>query len=185
MTGRSTHLTLAALAALGSLVVHQLAYLAAYPVQATRAAQLADHGHLTTQFALVTPIAVVVAAAFILRQAKGLGLAARLRARQLTVATWVLFAAQETIETVLRGEPAWSVITQSAVVLGLLITPLAALGFRRMLQVVEEVVRQWYDHRPVAPPAPRPRALRPVSDRPLAARFLPTGPTRGPPTVTC
>ncbi|MEM9133791.1 MAG: hypothetical protein AAF962_19445 [Actinomycetota bacterium] len=184
MIGRSHQLTLVALAALGSLVVHQLAYLAAYPVQATRAAQLADHGHLTTQFALVTPIAVVAAAAFILRQAKGLGLGAGLTARQLTVCTWLLFGIQETVETVLRGDPAWSVITQPAVVLGLLIAPLAAVGFRRMLQVVEDAVRQWYQ-RPTTAPLPRPRALRPVSDRPLAARFIPTGPTRGPPAITC
>lgn len=184
MIGRSTQLTLAALAALGSLVVHQLAYLAAYPVQATRAAQLADHGHLTAQFALVTPVAVVAAAAFILRQAKGLGLGGALSARRLTVATWILFGTQETIETVLRAEPALSVLTQPAVLIGLALTPLTSLGFRRMLQAVEQAVRQWY-RRPEADVVARPRALRPASDRPLAARYIPTGPTRGPPAVTC
>lgn len=180
MNGRSEHLTLAALAALGSLVIHQLAYLAAYPVEAARAAQLADHGHMSAQFALVMPVAVVAAACFILRQAHGLGLGRQLSTRRLAIASSVLFLVQETIESVLRGEPAWAVLGQPAVILGLAWAPVVAFGFRRMLEVVEQAVRRL---RPAGPAVavPRVAVLRPASDRPLVTRFIPAGPTRGPP----
>ncbi|MEL7156666.1 MAG: hypothetical protein AAFN30_08715 [Actinomycetota bacterium] len=184
MNGRSQQLTLGALAALGSLVIHQLAYLAAYPVEATRAAQLADHGHMSAQFALVTPVAVVAAACFILRQVQGLGLGRRLSARRLTMASSGLFLAQEAIEATVRGDAPWSIVAHPAIVLGLALAPLVALGFRRMLEVVEHAVRR------LRPPSslvavPRVAVLRPRSDRPLTARFLPAGPTRGPPLVRC
>lgn len=184
MDGRSEHLTLAALGALGSLVVHQLAYLAAYPVEAARAAQLADHGHLSAQFALITPVAVIAATGFILRQVHGLGLGRQISARRLTFASSGLFVIQETIEALMRGESPLALATNPAIILGLLFAPLVAFGFRRMLEVVERAVRRLCQ---VAPSAATARivVLRPTSDRPLSVRFIPAGPTRGPPAVRC
>ncbi|MEM8925613.1 MAG: hypothetical protein AAGD35_19075 [Actinomycetota bacterium] len=186
MRVRSDHLTLAALAALASLVTHQLAYLAVYPVEATRVAKLADHGHLGTQWALVTPVAVVAASWFILRQIGDLGIGRGLSGRRLGGAATALFALQETLETTARGEAVWAVFTHPAIVLGLVLAPVVGWAFARMLGVVETAVRRLRSPAPTATfDRRRPTVHRPSSDRRPTILFLSSAPTRGPPVVRC
>ncbi len=182
MPSRTTLATTAALAALGSLVVHQLAYLLVFPLEATRAARLADHGHLDVQWALVLPPAVVAVTWFILQQVRALGLGRRLHPGTLTGATVGLFATQETVETVLRGEAAWRVLANPAVVLGLVLAPLVAWAFVRMLGAVSDLVLRLRSV-PVAAAVARRPAILPSSDRVPTSSFLLGTPTRGPPVM--
>ena len=183
---RGHWLTLGALGALGSLVVHQLAYLAVYPSEAHRAAELVDHGHLSTQWALVAPAAVVAAAVFILRQARDLGLGRDLSAVRLASAVAMAFGVQELAETVIAGAAPWSVLANPAVLVGLVLTPVVGLAFARMLGAVSEVVRRFrLAESRVVRREPAARTSRPRSDRAPSVHWFVAGPTRGPPPVRC
>lgn len=168
------------LAGLVALVMHQLAYLVAFPVGAVRAAELADHGHLTTQWALITPLAVVTAAGVILRQVRALRLAPTLRWRSLTVLSAGLFSAQEAIEAiVVAGTPSelWS---NPALYIGLALAPLLAMTVVRALRQASELVARFL--RPPACPTPAARPPIPAADdRWTDLQELGAGCPRGPP----
>ena len=146
------HAALASLASLVALIVHQVAYLVAFPLAAARADQLADHGHLATQWALVTPLAVLAAAGFIIVQVGKLGFASHLRWQPLGAVAAVLFVAQEAIELALRGDELAGVIEHPAVLLGLILTPFVAALVVRAIDEATEFVGRLLQPKPVAVP---------------------------------
>ncbi len=152
-----------ALAALLALVIHQVAYLLAFPVAAVRADRLADHGHLSTQWALITPLAVMATAAFIVRQVRLLGLTPKLHTRPLALAGSTLFLIQEAIEAGLSTEGLTALVANPATAIGLVVAPFLAAGLVRALRQATELVARFLKVPVVAPPmtrvVPRPRAL--------------------------
>lgn len=171
----------AALAALLALVIHQLAYLLAYPVAATRTDQLADHGHLSTQWALVTPVAVLAAAGFIIRQIRQLGLGRSLDARWLGVLGGSAFFVQEFIEAGLGPDGFGAVATNPAVWIGLAVTPLVAYGLERILHQATELVARLLDGPPPVDIIRAATLPRPGDDPRLSGIQLAAVPARGPP----
>ncbi|MEE9415688.1 MAG: hypothetical protein V3V01_10415 [Acidimicrobiales bacterium] len=123
-----------ALAALGSLVIHQIAYLLAYPVLQPGGDELIDHSHMATQWAVVTPVAIVMAAVVVLRQARQLGLANPLHTTALASSAAFLFVGQEVIESLLAGRSLLGALSQPAIGFGLLIAPAVAWFIVRLLR---------------------------------------------------
>lgn len=136
------HAALASLASLAALIIHQVAYLVAFPVMAARGDQLADHGHLAAQWALVTPVAVLAAAGYVIVQVRKLGFASHLRWQPLGAVAAALFVAQEAIELWVQGGDITTVIEHPAVLVGLVVTPfVAALVVRAIDETTEFVSR--------------------------------------------
>lgn len=145
---------LVALAALASLVVHQLAYLLAYPVVSLgsiagigNAGSFGDHGHVSAQWAIVTPVAVLSSVALILRQVRNLtsvrgGVSALVRPTSIAMIAGPMFVGQETIEGLLAGQSLGQVLTHPAVVLGIMVVPLVSMAIVRLLRRVGEIVAQ-------------------------------------------
>ncbi len=151
---------LVALAALASLVVHQLAYVLAYPMVSLgsitgigntagfgNTGSFGDHGHVSAQWAIVTPVAVLSAVALILRQVRNLtsargGVSALVRPASIAMIAGPMFVGQETIEGLLAGQSIGQVLTHPAVVLGILLVPLVSMVIVRLLRRVGEIVAQ-------------------------------------------
>lgn len=124
--------------ALGALVTHQVAYLLVSLV-GLRFTALSDHGHLSTQWAVVAPIAVGAATAFIVWQLRGLGFRSNMSVRHLSGVIAAFFVAQETIEGMLGGHSPLQVITHPAVIAGLFIAPLVAWVLTRAMAGMTEL----------------------------------------------
>lgn len=170
---------MAALAALGALLIHQLAYLIATPFSALPA--VGDHGHLSTQWALVTPAAVVAASFFVLRQVRSLHLGRTVNRNHLALASASMFLGQELVETLLGGENAIGALTHPAALIGFLLAPLVAIAISHLLSEASELVARLF-HAPA--PLEHPRSLvmpRPVADAAPSLCDLTGTPSRGPP----
>lgn len=169
------------LAALGSLVTHQIAYVVVLAAGVLSHADMTDHAHLATQWALMTPVAVLAASGFIVRQVQRLGVANPLSVRALATLTSTLFVVQEMTESVVAGRSALSVCTSPAVILGVAITPLVAWALSRILGGVTDLVRRFIDigepHHVDGPPS----FERPTSARLVPLRVSTKAPPRGPP----
>lgn len=169
-------------AALGALVTHQIAYVTVLGFGVLSHADMTDHGHLAAQWALVTPVAVLAACGFIVRQVQRLGVESPLPVRSLSALTAVMFAIQELTEGLLADRSAWAVATSPAVVLGVLITPLVAWALTRLLGGVTDLVRRFVNTGDAAVGGGRPVSFpRPSSVRLVPLRVSASSPPRGPP----
>lgn len=168
---------------MGALVVHQLAYLLTYPVAAVRADALADHSHLSLQWVLLTPTAVIAASTFVLLQVRSLELGQRLGRRRLGGLTGAMFLGQEIIEAQLSGENPLLVLTHPAAVIGVVLAPLVALIITLVLGEASELVAQFL--RSPLPIATKRAASVPRPGADLAPRGprITCAPSRGPPPV--
>ena len=173
------HLTVVALAALCALVVHQLAYLTAYPLVAARPNIATEHGHITTQWALVTPLAVLAAAGFVVQQLRSLHVGRQLRCRDLAVVTTLLFIGQETFES-LAGGDLHAVATNPAAIIGVLLAPLVAAVVVHLLHEASELIARFLEIPSVIAHG-RAAVPRPAEDAPLIGRLIGASPSRGPP----
>ena len=171
-----------ALAALGALVIHQLAYLFAFPLADIRAARLAGHEHLSTQWALVTPLAVVAASTLILRQIKHLRLGSDLRAGPLAALSGLFFLAQETIEAATQGVGIASTLANPATTIGLLLAPFVGLAFVGTLHRATELVAGLLAT-PAAVSFPQVSFPRPTDERRSSDRLVLSTSPRGPPVL--
>lgn len=170
---------------MGALVVHQLAYLLVYPVAAVRADALADHSHLSLQWALVTPTAVIAASTLVLLQVRSLELGRQLGRRRLGGLTGAMFLGQEIVEAQLNGENPLLVLTHPAAMIGVILAPLVALVITLVLGEASELVARFLrSPLPVAAirsaSVPRPKAV--LAPR---GRGFTCAPSRGPPRVRC
>ncbi len=127
-------------AAVAALVVHQLAYLVVYPSFVDRADALGEHGHVSVQWALATPLAVLAATVFILRQVRNLGVAAPVRTLPISATAAALFVAQELTEGAIKGTSVVEGLQNPALILGVCIAPLVVSAMFRTLRSVGEFV---------------------------------------------
>lgn len=161
------------IAALGALIVHQVAYFAAPGLTAALGVELpeaADHSHLSTQWAVVAPLAVVATAGFVIWQIRGFGFRSALSWRYLGGLVGGFFLVQEVIEGAVSGHSIASVLTHPAVLLGLVLAPLIGWVLSRALSGVTELAR-----RLLSPPTPTPKpakTLWPNELHTLASAFV-------------
>lgn len=174
---------LLALAALASLVVHQLAYLVAYPSLTLRSAALGDHGHVSAQWAIITPLAVTAAVAMILRQVRNLGVSSPVRARWVSVVASVFFLGQESIEGLATGQSLADVATHPAVLFGVALAPLVSLTMVRVLRRVGEIVVASGSTRPFVPTLVDGAVVHPSRIRVPASVLECVAAPRGPPAL--
>ncbi|MGI9594641.1 MAG: hypothetical protein ACR2QK_00695 [Acidimicrobiales bacterium] len=125
-------------AALGALVTHQLAYLAASVAGLSNAVS-ADHGHLSLQWAIVAPLAVGGAAALIVWQLRSLGFRSVIPARQLGALVVGFFIVQELIEGLAGGHSIAELMTHPAIAIGVAIGPVIGWLLSRVLAGVTEL----------------------------------------------
>ncbi len=141
----------AALAGLGALVVHQLAYLLASALATVSTGvgggPVTDHGHLTTMWAVATPLAVIAAACFVLRQIRDLGYRTPLTARAMTAGISGVFVAQEAIEYALAGISPLELASSPAIWIGLLLALPVAFALRGSLRQVSALVARFVERR--------------------------------------
>lgn len=129
--------------ALAALITHQLAYLAVTAAGLLAAADMTDHGHLSAQWAVVTPAAVLGASGFVLRQVQRLGIRNPLRVLPTAAITSGLFVAQEVTEGFFAGRHVADVVTSPAIITGIALTPLIAWVLAKVLNGVTELVRRF------------------------------------------
>lgn len=172
---------LVALASLASLVVHQFAYLFAYPTVALRTAALGDHGHLSAQWAIVTPLAVTAAVAIILRQVRNLGVSSPFRARWLALLAGSAFLGQETIEGIGAGLTFAEIVTQPAIWLGVALAPMVSMVILRLLRRVGDFVAEKARARVNSPCDIDAAIVSPQRVRVSSAVFESVAAPRGPP----
>ena len=162
------------LGALGALVTHQIAYLlvslGGSRFDALQVASLSDHAHLSTQWALVAPLAVTAVSAFVVLQLRGLGFRSAIPVRNLSGLVVGLFAVQELIEGLIAGAGPLAVFTHPAVIAGLFIGPLVAWLLCRSMAGVTELAARFVSSPPPflvygTQPHPKPALVRctPVS----------------------
>lgn len=152
-----------ALGGLGALVVHQFAYLLAFPAVSSRTEALADHGHLNLLWALITPAAVAAAVGFVVVQARRLGLGTPRSTRRLGWWTGGIFLVQEVTEGIVGGQSLADLSSKPAILLGLVLAPVVAWVLRRVLNEASELVARFL-------------AIPSVDLRPLTQAFAPSGP---------
>lgn len=138
----------AAIAGLGALVVHQLAYLAAYPIVNARDIALSDHSHLSTQWAVITPLAVIGAVVLVLHQARSLGLRTSLSARLLGPLIAAFFVAQEAIESALAQNGLIDLFGSPALWFGVILAPLVGWLMVRALRGAGELAARLFTATP-------------------------------------
>lgn len=126
-----------AVAALGALVLHQLVYLVLAGAGGLHLT--GEHGHLSTQWAVLAPAAVLGAAALVLRQIKQLGYQL-VSAGRLATASGVLFLCQESIESTLAGNSGLSFLLSPAALLSVALAPLVGWTLVAALTTVAEAV---------------------------------------------
>lgn len=129
-------------AALGALVTHQLAYLLV-PLLGFNAAAASDHGHISLQWALITPVAVAAMAGFIVWQLRSLGFRSALSARSLGL--WIVgfFLIQESIEGVAGGHSLLELATHPAIAAGVVLGPIVGWLISRLLAGVAELAAKF------------------------------------------
>ncbi len=149
-------------AALGALITHQLAYLAANSLAGFDPSSGPDHGHLPLQWTLVTPLAVGGAGCFIVWQLRQLGFQSLISPRKLSALVVAFFAIQELAEGLFDGRSALSTITSPAVLLGFGIAPAVAWLLTRLLRSVTELVAALLSGGRIHPPAAGPLVPLPV-----------------------
>lgn len=145
-------------AALGALITHQVAYLLVSLLGPSIAAPT-DHGHLSTQWAVVAPVAIGAAALFIVRQLRALGFHAIVSTRQLSGFVVAFFIVQELVEGLIAGVPIAELVRHPAIATGVLLAPLVAWLLVRILDGVGELAARFLTApTPLFPPA-RPRLV--------------------------
>ncbi len=151
------------LAALGALVTHQLAYPLA-SLAGLDAVAPSDHGHLSLQWAVVTPLAVAGVAVLIVWQLRSLGFRSFVSARTLGALIVGFFVVQEMIEGLTAGHTPTTVLTHPAIVIGVMIGPLIAWLLSKLLTGVTELAARLLSPDRIPEPAPgqlpRHRGLR-------------------------
>jgi hypothetical protein len=172
-----------AIAALGALVVHQLAYVATAGLEwlphgfGPLVSDL-DHAHLSTQWALLTPVAVVGAVVLVLRQVRDLGYRSS-STTGIAAASSVLFLVQEGLEGWFAGSATGGLIT-TPVAVGLLLAPIVGRVIVRLLADAAEVVAR-YPALPTMVFEAAQAALRPSNAVPQPLTIRSVDPARGPP----
>lgn len=174
---------LAALAALGALLIHQLAYLLATLFTSLPTGVNADHGHLGTQWALVTPFAVLAASVFVLRQVRNLHLGRGLQRLPLATLSGSMFLGQELVETHLGGDNPLTVLTHPAALIGLALAPLVAITISHLLAEASELVARFLRQTTPMNGRRAPVPPRPAGDAAPSLCDLSGTPSRGPPVV--
>ncbi len=166
-------------AALGALVTHQLAYLVV-PLLGLNAGATTDHGHISLQWAVLTPLAVAAAAAFIIRQLRSLGFRSTISGRNLGV--WIIgfFLVQETIEGLVGGHSLVELAQHPAIAAGVLLAPLVGWVMSRLLAGVTELAARLLA-RPILG-VPEKAQLIPIPVRSNSVRVGPRSRPRAPPS---
>lgn len=126
------------IAALGALVTHQLAYLAASLVGVGWTAT-GDHQYLSLQWAIVAPAAVIGAAIFVVWQLRWLGFCSAIPARQLATLVTGFFLAQELIEGLAGGHSLAELPAHPTIIAGIIIGPVVGWAMARLLAGVTEL----------------------------------------------
>lgn len=166
-----------AVAGLGALVLHQLVYLLLAGAGGLNLT--GDHGHLSTQWALITPAAVIGAASLVLRQIRSLGYSPTSTLR-LSVSVSLLFICQESIEATLAGNSAASFLLSPAAVVGIALAPVVGAAMAAGLRTVADVVALFVETTNfVKPVAGNQHGTAPLAaNTSIVVRF---SPSRGPP----
>lgn len=125
-------------AALGALVTHQMAYLLV-PMLGYSGGAATDHGHISLQWAVLTPLAITAAAAFIVWQLRSLGFRSALSARGLGLWTVGFFLIQESIEGLVGGHSLVELAAHPAIATGVLLGPIVGWLLARLLAGVTEL----------------------------------------------
>ncbi|MGH1487862.1 MAG: hypothetical protein ACRBK7_00460 [Acidimicrobiales bacterium] len=138
-------------AALGALVTHHFAYLIV-PLLGLDAHSAVDHGHLSMQWAVLTPLAVAAVVALTVWQLRSLGFRTATSARKLS--TWIVafFLIQETIEGVLAGHSLLELAIHPAIVAGVLLGPVIGWVISRVLIGVTELAAKFFGRPPFGMP---------------------------------
>jgi hypothetical protein len=125
-------------AALGALATHHIAYLLA-PMLGFNRSVATGHGHLSLQWAVVTPLAVIATTLFIVWQLRSLGFRSNLSGRALGQWTVGFFIVQESIEGLVAGQNLLELATHPAIVAGVLLGPIVGWALARLLAEVTEL----------------------------------------------
>ncbi len=121
-----------AVAVLGTLVTHELAY-------ALSEVDAVSHQHMSLLWTIGVPLSFLGLAGFILWQLRNLGLRLTISSRHLALWVTSLFLVQEMVEAVVDGHGPAVVVTNVAVWLGLLIGPSVAWVIAFLLRRVVEL----------------------------------------------
>ncbi len=148
-------------AALGVLLVHELAYALAGWLHVDHHSTAPDHHHQSVLMAVIGPIALLCAVAMVIRQARRLGLRISVSPSQMTAMVSALYLLQESIEVSQSGGGIGALVTNRAVMFGLALAPLIAWALAALLTQAAALVREWLGIEPSATPSESIR-LRPV-----------------------
>lgn len=156
-------------AALGALVTHQVAYLLAAAAD-PGSGPLTDHGHLSLQWAIVTPLAVGAAAGFVVWQLKSLGFRSHLSAGHLGSMVVAFFLVQESLEGLAAGVSIGRLLQHPAIAIGVLMAPIVGWLLSRLLAGVTELAARLLATADLPSPISRPLLVPlPVSCRSTGA----------------
>ena len=142
-------------AALGALLTHQFGYLIASVVPGQTGAPVTDHGHLSLQWALITPFAVLGAVGFLVWQLRNLGFRSVVSVRALTSLIIGLFLFQEAVETMVAGHGLVSLASNAALFVGVAVAPIVAWAIAKLLEGVTELAARFFESAPTITPSAR------------------------------
>ncbi len=142
------------LAALGALVVHHFAYLFSGLIGGGGTAT--DHGHLSLQWAIVSPLVVLAVSGFAVRQFRELGFRLSLSLRALSGFIIGFFLLQELVEGLIDGRSPLTVVAHPAIAIGVVLAPLVAWLLTKLMAGVTELAARLLSEPPFGGPPDRP-----------------------------
>lgn len=148
-------------AALGVLLVHELAYALAGWLHVDHHSTAPDHHHQSFLMAVIGPIALLCAAAVVIRQARRLGLRISVSPSQMSAMVSGLYLLQESIEVAQAGGGIGALVANRAVPAGLALAPIIAWALSAVLTQAATLVREWLGIEPTVA-SPEAAQLRPV-----------------------
>ncbi len=164
---------------LGALVVHHFAYL--FSGLLGGGGTVTDHGHLSMQWAIISPVAVLAMSAFAVRQFRELGFRLSLSVRALSGYITGFFLLQELTEGLIDGRSPLAVAAHPAIIIGVLLAPLAAWLLTRLMAGVTELAARLLAGPHVGGPPNRP-VLIPLTIRVSSTDYRSPSRPRAPPS---
>ena len=127
------------LAGVGTLAVHEIAYVPGSISTSIGGDEALSHAHIPLMWGVGGSVAILALARYVVHSLRSRAGERFVDARWLGLTMAALYTSQEAAERALSGSPAASLLTEWVLWLGLLAVPLVAWVLARMVQCIVEV----------------------------------------------
>lgn len=171
------------LAGVGTLAVHEIAYVPGSIGTSVAGGEAVSHAHIPLLWGIGGSIAILALIQYVVRSLRSRAGDRFVDARWLGLTMGALYISQEAAERAMSGSPAVSLLTEWVLWVGLLAVPLVAWLLARLVRCIVEFAA--HVETPRRAPTAAPPVIRPVAFtlRPALSRLDHVLSRRGPPVI--